>query len=199
MGARPLNEAVGRYLAQFKQELRRLPEVDRSDAIREIESHVTDEIEAGTSPEVVLARLGEPRTLARSYLAAYHVDLFTEHASPPLQTVLGSMLFFASVGVGGIFVVPILALFSLLFALMAMILPIAGVARTLGANWVHMNGPNGPIPADWSIPLMLAVAILSAGIALGSWRLLRLYFSLVSRGYRRWLAPDPFSVRSRES
>ena len=182
-----MDERIRHYLQQLGNELRRLPESERLDALREIQSHVEDEVNGGTDVDAVLAGLGQPKVLARSYLSAYHLDHLSPGTPPNLPTTISAMAFFASAGLGGIFVVPVLALFLFLFAMMAVLLPIAGVARTFGAHWVTMTGPRGPIPVTWSIPLTLVIGLLSAVVAWGSWLILRLSFNFVSNGYRRWV------------
>ena len=57
------------YLDQLSRSLHALPERDRSDAVREIASHIAESHAASQPVAVVLAGLGDPRVLARAYLA----------------------------------------------------------------------------------------------------------------------------------
>ena len=181
-----VNEAVTRYLQQFDRELRGLPEPDRLDAVREIQSHLEDGCREGESAEAVIARLGAPQALARAYLSAYHLNRTEPGTIPKFWPALSAMVYFASVGFGGMFVVPILAALTFALGLTGIVAPLAGVARMFGAHWVSMSGPGGPLPMAWSIPVGLLLGIVGAAGAWGSWLLLRLYFRLVARGYRQW-------------
>src|SRR5919199_461726 len=63
--------AVHRYLDELRRHLSRLPDAERDDAVREIESHIADACASGMPLMVVLARLGEAYALARAYEADF--------------------------------------------------------------------------------------------------------------------------------
>ena len=182
-----MDERIRHYLQQLGNELRRLPESERLDALREIQSHVEDEVNGGTDVDAVLAGLGQPKVLARSYLSAYHLDHLSPGTPPNLPTTISAMAFFASAGVGGLFIVPSLGLMLLVLGLTSVVAPLAGVARALGVHGVTMSGPGGPLPLAWSIPVGLGLGLVAGLAAAACWLLLRLYFALVARGSRRWL------------
>jgi F-type H+-transporting ATPase subunit beta len=60
-----------RYLDQLQRLLERLPQAEREDALQEIASHIADARAAGLPLAVVLARLGDPASLARAYESDY--------------------------------------------------------------------------------------------------------------------------------
>ncbi len=60
-----------RYLDQLRHLLERLPQPERDDAVQEIASHIADAHAAGLPLAAVLARLGDPATLARAYESDY--------------------------------------------------------------------------------------------------------------------------------
>jgi uncharacterized membrane protein len=68
-----MDDAAERYLDELRRNLGRLPETERSDAVREIESHIAEGRADGRSTEAALAGLGDARTLARAYVADYHL------------------------------------------------------------------------------------------------------------------------------
>jgi uncharacterized membrane protein len=183
----PVDPTVARYLREFGRELRRLPEPDRLDAVREIESHLDDELRGGESAEAAIARLGPPQTLARAYLSAFHLRGTAPGTARASWEMLAAMAFFASAGVGGLFIVPSLGLMLLVLGLTSVVAPLAGVARALGVHGVTMSGPGGPLPLAWSIPVGLGLGLVAGLAAAACWLLLRLYFALVARGSRRWL------------
>ncbi len=62
----PLAEA---YLSNFRQALRSVPEGERNDVVREIESHIAESRAGGASTADVLRQLGPAEKLARAYRA----------------------------------------------------------------------------------------------------------------------------------
>jgi uncharacterized membrane protein len=81
----PPSPIVARYLDQLAQGLAEcgLPDEDRAEIAREIESHLADAVAAGTSIAEGIHRLGSPHELAR----AYAVELLLRPAPPPRRQV----------------------------------------------------------------------------------------------------------------
>ena len=183
-----MNPIFKAYLADLEVALSRLRPEQRQDALREIESHFADATAAGASSDELIARLGPPRLLAAALIAD---GLEQSHDSIPLRVwkVIGSSLFIAGTSFTSVIVVPLLATLAIGFGLIAALSPIAGVLRTFGATWIQIDlGPGRSLPNEWSIPFMLGLAVVCAGVAFGAYKLLRLYLGLVSRGYRAVLA-----------
>jgi F0F1-type ATP synthase beta subunit len=63
--------ASQRYLDELRRYLVRLPEPEREDAVKEIDSHIAHARLAGSPLAAILARLGEAALLARAYEADY--------------------------------------------------------------------------------------------------------------------------------
>jgi F-type H+-transporting ATPase subunit beta len=78
--------ASQRYLDVLRASLASLPEADRNDAVREIESHIVLARADGQPLAAVLARLGDPRALARAYETNYLLEqqplLATDQPAP---------------------------------------------------------------------------------------------------------------------
>ena len=66
--------ASQRYLDVLRASLAGLPEPDRDDAVREIESHIALAHADGLPMAAILARLGDPRLLGRAYEANYWLE-----------------------------------------------------------------------------------------------------------------------------
>lgn len=64
----PLGRA---YLDKLYDSLGTLPEEERIDAVREIESHIVDGIRNGQAEGAILAKLGDPKKLAKAYRSTY--------------------------------------------------------------------------------------------------------------------------------
>src|SRR3954463_5749161 len=83
-----------RYLDVLRASLIGLPEPDRDDAVREIESHIALARADGRPLAAILARLGDPRLLGRAYESNYlleqqtlPIDDATQHGSPEGKVV----------------------------------------------------------------------------------------------------------------
>ena len=63
--------ASRRYLDELRRLLARLPDPERDDAVREIESHIVDASKSGLPLAAILARLGAPASLAQAYESDY--------------------------------------------------------------------------------------------------------------------------------
>jgi F-type H+/Na+-transporting ATPase subunit beta len=76
--------ASQRYLDELRRHLVRLPEPEREDAVKEIESHIAHARQAGLPLAAILARLGEAPLLGHAYQADYFLQqpLPTDLAPP---------------------------------------------------------------------------------------------------------------------
>ena len=173
------------YLRVFGDRLRQVPEEERLDAIREIDSTIADGLADGLSEEAILRRLGDPVRLAR----AYQSDYFLQNGGRmSLMKVFHLIGFYSTTGLLSAMLVPVIATVAYGFGFVAVIAPFAGLVRTLGASWVSMSlfGPND-VPAAWSLPYSLLIALLLGAIAFGAHRLLLRYLRFVSRQHRKLL------------
>ena len=183
-----MDDAVERYLEELRRNLRPLSEAERSDAVREIESHIAEGQADGRPTEAVLAGLGDARTLARAYVADYHHRVPREGALGSVGRLVLSSAFVSGTGMLSLFVVPMLALLTSLAGLLAIAMPIAGVLRTFGVPGIVMGASGGwQVPIMWSIPASLALGVASAVLAWAGYKLLRGYLRLVLAGYRKLL------------
>lgn len=183
-----MNPIFERYLADFNNALSRVEPTERQDALREIETHFADATAAGVAPEEVVARLGSPRLLAAALLAE-GLDYSGEPTVRHILRVIMTSLFIAGSSFTSLVIVPILAVIAVGFGLIAVLSPFAGMLRTFGASWIQINfAPGQSLPAEWSLPFMLAVGLCCGLIALLAYKGLRLYMRALARGYRAVLS-----------
>jgi uncharacterized membrane protein len=176
-----MNNEIQFFLNKFKHQLRSLPEIERVDAIKEIEGHISEGIQAGESPTTILTKFGDPKVLAKAYLAEYYF----QKSSGNFTSFLLSMFFFLSTGFTSIIVVPFLSLITLSFSLSSIVIIGAGILRTIGLKGLRMDLGSWIVPNILSIPFSIVIAGICLLISLLSWKLLRLYFQLIMTGYRR--------------
>jgi F-type H+-transporting ATPase subunit beta len=86
--------ASQRYLDELRRQLVQLPPAERDDAIKEIGSHIAEARAAGMPLAAILARLGQPDSLARAYAADYLLSqpLPPEATAPPLTDRTGRVV-----------------------------------------------------------------------------------------------------------
>ncbi|KPV55922.1 hypothetical protein QJ48_30510 [Paenibacillus sp. A3] len=176
------------YLEKLYQLLERMPEDERLDAIREIESHIAEGVAGGQSEDAILARLGDPRVLAKAYRSEYIME--KGPAKRSFANVMMMAGFYCSTGLLSIMIIPVLATIAYGFGFCAVIIFIAGFIRTLGigVTWIHMSlGPGMEVPTEWSMVFSTIAGGIIGGIAYVSWRGLRLYMSFLSASYKKVL------------
>ena len=190
-----MDDAAERYLDEMRRNLRPLPEAERSDAVREIKSHIAEGQADGRPTAAVLAGLGDAKTLARAYVADYHLRVPRDGALGSVSRFVLSSVFVSGTGVLSLFVVPMLALLTFLAGLLAVVTPVLGVLRTFGVPGIVMGDSGGwEVPTLWSFPASLVFAATCAILAWAGYKLLRGYLRLILAGYRRLL---PFRAVTR--
>lgn len=173
------------YLMTFGDRLRHIPEGERLDAIREIDSTIADGLADGLSEAAILNRLGDPVRLARAYQSDY---LLLREWKAPLKKIWHLLSFYSTTGLLSAMIVPLLATIAYGFGIVALTAPIAGLLRTFGASWISMSLlSENDVPAIWSLPYSLVIALLLGAIAYGTHRLLFRYFRFVSKQHRKLL------------
>jgi uncharacterized membrane protein len=183
-----MDDAAERYLDELRRNLRPLPEDERSDAVREIESHIAEGQADGRPTAAVLAGLGDAKTLARAYVADYHLRVPRDGPLGSVAHFVLSSAFVSGTGVLSLFVVPMLALLTFLAGLLAVVTPVLGVLRTFGVPGIVMGDSGGwQVPTLWSFPASLVFAAAFAVLAWAGYKLLRGYLRLVLAGYRKLL------------
>jgi uncharacterized membrane protein len=183
-----MDDAAERYLDELRRNLGPLPEAERSDAVREIESHIAEGRAHGRPTGDVLAGLGDARTLARAYVADYHLRVPRDGALGSAARFVLSSVFVSGTGLLSLFVVPLLALLTALAGLLAVASPVLGILRTFGVSGIVMGETGGwQVPTLWSFPASVALGAPCAVLAWAGYKVLRGYLRLVLAGYRKLL------------
>lgn len=173
------------FLRIFYERLHFLPEEERVDAVREIESSMAESLTSGVPEAVILSRLGDPRKLAKAYQSEYMIGKSTRRS---LREWGQMIAFYCTSGLLSIIVVPFLATFAYGFGFCAVLSLLAGVIRSFGVPWINMNlGPGYEVPYAWSFPFGVLMAAVIGSIAWVSHKYLKIYMKYVSRQYSRMI------------
>lgn len=174
----PLGKA---YLEKLYHELRKMPEEERIDAVKEIESHIEEGLLSGQPEGVILKKLGEPRQLAKAFRSEYYKQGMKGGDWRDMLRMIG---FYCTTGLLSVMVVPVLATIAYGFGFCAVLILIAGAVRSFGVSWINMDfGPYYTVPYEWSMAYALVIGGIVGGIAWISRTYLRRYLRFVSERY----------------
>ncbi|TMV50131.1 DUF1700 domain-containing protein [Paenibacillus mesophilus] len=178
----PLTRA---YLEQLEHHLRKLPEEERLDAVREIESHIIEALSNGQREGDVLTKLGDPKKLAKAFRNEHYLLRGSKRSFGEVLAMIG---FYCTTGLLSVMVVPVLATIAYGFGFCTILILLAGVIRTFGVSWINMDvAPGVSVPYEWSMVFSLVVGGIVGSIAYISRKYLRKYLSFLSEQYRRVL------------
>ena len=177
---------VGAFLASLNAALRALPQADRAEIVREIESHLLERAQAGDL-DAALAALGRPEVFARTYLEDLELNQALARPNP-------AALLFAVLNRGGRnlialvvgFVAVTLYLCSGSFALIVLLKQVtpANVGWWAAQGHFQFGALYGTAPAGqerlgyWIVPI-------AVGAAVGCYQLATLLLKLVGRTLER--------------
>ena len=156
------------FLAELSAALRALPQADRAEIVREIESHLLERDQAGDL-DAALAALGRPQTFARNYLADRAMNQALTQPNPMtlLFAVLNRAGRSALACIVG-FAACVLYLLSGSFALLVVLKQVTpnnvgwwSSPGHLMFGAIYGTHPAGPeLLGYWIIPLAAAAAVL---------------------------------------
>ena len=178
-----MEKQLNSYLEQVEKYLKPLPVSERVDIVQEIKSEMQELQAAGQTPEQILARLGEPKELARAYLG----DLIAQSGGLSASRVLALCAFYSAAGLSGLVVIPTLVICAPVFLLCGIITPLLGALKAVDvALGLHIPYVQYIGIAGVQNPVLVFVLCILAGIALfalgyGCWKLLVGYVKSVSR------------------
>lgn len=178
-----MEKQLNGYLAQIEKYLKPLPVSERVDIVQEIKSEMQELQAAGQTPEQILARLGNPRELARAYLG----DLIAQSSGFSWGRLAALCAFYSVTGFSGLVVIPTLVICAPVFLLCGIVTPFLGALKALDvALGLHIPYVQYIGIAGIQNPALVFVLCLAMGLALcalgyGCWKLLVGYIQSVSR------------------
>ena len=132
-----MDNKLNEYLGRVERRLRPLPAVERADIVKEIQSEMLELQADGAAPEQIVARLGDPRVLARSYLG----DNIVKQRRFTWRKFGALLAFYSLAGAGWTIVLPVTSICAAAFLLSGALCPIAGIVKFA----VHLMGYDLPV------------------------------------------------------
>ncbi len=188
-----MNQELEKYLGIVDRHLRPLPLSERVDIVKEIKSSILEMEQESLTTQQILARLGEPKELAKAYLG----DLLAGSSGFSLNRVLAVFAFYSVVGFSGIIVIPTLAIAAPVFLLTGILAPVFGALKfvdflfQLGIPYLDriqivLGGLIALNPlGEFSVSLVLGALLFLAGR--GCWKLLVFYCKKVGKTKQKLL------------
>lgn len=175
------NEQAETFLHELYKHIENMNSTEAKEITQEISSHIYESLYKGTSIEDTLQQLGNPKTLAKAYVADYQLS----HKKMSLSPII-SVLQLSSLGIIGTVLIPILFFVSALFIILAV--TIIGIACTnfLGVT----NIPLMVISSSYMLtgfPQFISsifISILMIGVGLSIVKLIQKYCKFVINKYK---------------
>jgi len=172
------------YLTKLDKYLSILPDEEREDILKELQSHIIElQNKEGKTVDTILTQLGDPRKLAKGYLAEYIND--ESKGSKSHKIIVG--IKYVMLGFTSTLVVPILTLLFVVFYAAVPIILIAGLLKTLGSfigldfPFIMLNFGDWSMPAPFVFFACIPLALLMWLAGRGCWNLLQQYYKKVAR------------------
>ena len=182
-----MDNKLNEYLGRVERRLRPLPAVERADIVKEIQSEMLELQADGAAPEQIVARLGDPRVLARSYLG----DSIVKQRRFTWRKFGALLAFYSLAGAGWTIVLPVTSICAAAFLLSGALCPIAGIVKFAA----YLMGYDLPVIGiqigsySMGAGLMLPVSFLiGAVLLLLGWWLWKVTLAIIrtmSRGRRK--------------
>ncbi len=182
-----MEKVLNDYLEKMEKYLKPVAVSERVDIIKEIKSEIQELQNNGVPAEKIIERLGNPKSLAKSYLG----ELLSKESRFSWNRFLVVCAFYSLVGFSGMVVIPCLGIIAPTFIVCGIIAPILGAVKmidyifTLNIPYVEnirifLGGivEFNPI-IEFIISLIIGVLIYWAGR--GAWKLLMLYCKRISK------------------
>ena len=160
------------YLDRVDRCLRPMSASERVDIVQEIRSEMLELTGRGLSPREITARLGAPKELAAAYLR----DVIVKNPRFSWRRLGAVAAFYSLAGLGGMIVLPVTSITSVVFFLCGALLPAAALlslaASLVGVEtpWVVMQLGSWTAPPLMAFPIAVAMGLLLLLAGRGLWK-----------------------------
>ena len=127
---------LNNYLVKMEKYLKALPAAERIDIVNELKSEMIELSDKGISGEQIVNRLGNPKVLARAYLA----DEIGKMKKFSWKKFAMFFSFYSYASIGGMFILPITSCLAVAFIISGVACPLAGIVKFIA----HFCGKEMP-------------------------------------------------------
>lgn len=120
-----MNNILNDYLEKIDRYLKPLPVSERIDIVKEIKSQMAELDAKRITPEAILARLGDPKVLAKAYLGE------VIQKTPPFswKKLCSMAAFWGLAGTAWVFVLPVTSILGLSLMGSGVLIPLCGIVK----------------------------------------------------------------------
>lgn len=154
-----------KFIEQLTEQIKDIPEVSRNEIIADYEEHFTAGIESGKTEDDIIAKLGDPITVAKDIKSYWLVKKAEKEKSP--SNLLRAI--FATLGLSFLNLIlligPLLAIGITLITLFgsSIVLAVGGFI-TLGATLIRSSIPSIDIGVNSLSAILISLGVVSFGI-----------------------------------
>lgn len=123
-----MDKIMNDYLEKIEKYLKPMSSSERIDIVKEIKSVMLELQNNGLSSEQIIERLGNPKELAKAYLA----EAISKNNTFSWHKFSAVFAFYSYAGVNGMFVLPFISLSSIALMISGVIAPIGGIIKYVG-------------------------------------------------------------------
>lgn len=173
-----MDQRLNDYLAKVEKYLKPMAVSERVDIVKEIKSEMLELQSEGKTPQEILERLGDAKTLARAYLG----ESIAKGRGFSWRRLSAVIAFYSMAGAVGVCVLPVTSICAVAFLLSGALCPLAGVVKLVGAllgfEMPYIGIQLGGYSAGPGLTLVLSVVIGAVVMAAG-WLLWKLTVWLI--------------------
>lgn len=168
-----MDKTLNDYLERVEKYLKPMAVSERVDIVKEIKSEMLELQNEGKTPQEILERLGDAKTLARAYLG----ESIAKGRGFSWRRLSAVIAFYSMAGAVGVCVLPVTSICAAAFLLSGALCPLAGVVKFVGAllgfEMPYIGIQLGSYSAGPGLVLVLSV-VMGAVVMAAGWLLWKL-------------------------
>ena len=177
---------LNNYLVKMEKYLKALPAAERIDIVNELKSEMIELSDKGISGEQIVNRLGNPKVLARAYLAD-EIGKMKKFSWKKFAMVFS---FYSYASIGGMFILPITSCLAVAFIISGVACPLAGLVKFIAhfcgkeMPYLTLNIGNYSASAIAFLPISIGLGIVLFLLGWAFWKLTVLFIKSVGKHKR---------------
>ncbi len=177
---------LNNYLVKMEKYLKALPAEERIDIVNELKSEMVELSGKGVSAEEILDRLGNPKVLARAYLAD-EIGKMKKFSWKKFAMIFS---FYSYASIGGMFILPITSCLAVAFILSGIVCPVAGVIKFIAhfcgkeMPYLTLTIGNYSASAIAFLPISIGLGVIMFLLGWAFWKLTVLFIKSVGKHKR---------------
>lgn len=168
-----MDQLLNNYLEKIDRYLKPMVASERIDIVAEIKSQMAELKNSGKTSDEIIARLGDPKELAKAYLG----EAIAKNSAFSWRRVCSIVAFYSLAGAIWMFVLPFTSIAGITFMVCGIITPVAGVIKFIGFLFgfditnIQFSIGSFSVDAITLLPISIILGILSFVVGKLLWAL----------------------------